>query len=117
MADVTLYVPISVAVSVRSHVFLGEAVSLGETANGIVVSSHEEHTPVEGAPTADSRLIPCGDEHRQGRADQRRAARAAGRAGRDALAAVTDGFRRGLQPGIRQPNDGAGAALGERGGE
>jgi hypothetical protein len=97
---------------------LGEAVSLGETANGIVASSHEEHTPVDGAPTAELEIdvlavmstvkvlltngappVPLGELVR------------------DALAAVTDGFRRGLQPGIRQPNDGAGSALGERGGE
>ncbi len=82
MADVTLYVPSSVAVSVYSRVFFGEAVSLGETANGIVASSYEEHTPVEGEPTAHIEIdVLCGDERRQGRANRRRAARAAGRAG------------------------------------
>ncbi len=53
MGTVTIYVPPSVRVSVRSTVLLGEADALGENTNGVVAFGHEQHDPMGAAPRAD----------------------------------------------------------------
>jgi len=53
MGTVTLYVPPSVRVSVRSTVLFGEADALGENTNGVVAFGQEQHDPMGAPPKAD----------------------------------------------------------------
>lgn len=53
MGAVTIYVPPSARVTVRSTVLLSDVNALGESTNGVVAFGHEQHDPAGAAPKAD----------------------------------------------------------------
>lgn len=53
MGEVTIYVPRSVRVSVRSVVVMGEVNALGESTGGMFAGGREVHAPDNAAPAAD----------------------------------------------------------------
>ena len=55
MGEVTIYVPPSARVTVRSTVLLSEVNALGESTNGVVGFGHEQHDPRAGLPRPISR--------------------------------------------------------------
>lgn len=121
MADVTLYVPTSVRVTVRSRVYVGEAISLGEGASGIVASSHEEHVPAEGTPRAQIEIDVLSVMSTVKVVLTDGTPRVSiGELVRETLALVGEGLRRGLQQGQQGaylPTDSAGAAQREPAGD
>lgn len=117
MGDVTLYVPSSVHVTVRSRVYLGDTTLLGEGTGGIVAASHEEHVPDEPASAElEIDALTIMGNLKVVLTDGSPTV-SIGELVRDTLAMVTEGLRRGLQPGIHLPADRAGVEHSDRTGE
>jgi Cell wall-active antibiotics response 4TMS YvqF len=109
MGSVTLFVPRSTRVAVRSVVLLGDASALGEHANGVVAFGHEEHTPAAGPAVAELEVEAFVLMGNVQVVLTDRPIVSVSELVRDALRAAADGVRRGLQQGA-SPAPGAGGA-------
>jgi hypothetical protein len=97
LGEVTLYLPSSAQVTVRSRVYLGSSAILGEGTSGVAASSHEQHRPaaepasvgieIEALTVMGSLRVLLSGE---------RPALSIRELVRDTLAVVVKGFRRGL---------------------
>ena len=99
MGAVTLYVPRTMRVSVRTRLLLGDVNALGESVNGVVAFSHEEHIPSDGPAQAELEIdafILMGNV-KIVLADG--LAFSIGELVREALLAVTTGLQRGWRQG------------------
>lgn len=104
MGTVTLYVPSTLRVSVRTRLLLGDANALGEGVTGVLASSHEEHIPIGGPAQAELEIdtfILMGNV-KVVLADG--PALSIGDLVREALLAITTGFQRGWQQGASRPS-------------
>lgn len=115
MAEVVVYVPTDVEVSVRSTATMSEVNALGESVAGVIAFGQEEHTPAGGAARARLEIevsavmgavrIRLADEASLTIADY----------ARETLRLAMEGIARGLQSGAGPPAPALPPRVGERG--
>lgn len=104
MGTVTLYVPRTMRVSVRTRLLLGDANALGESVTGVLATSHEEHNPPGEPPWTELEIdtfILMGNV-KVVLADG--PTYSIGELVREALQAIATGFQRGWQQGASRPS-------------
>jgi hypothetical protein len=102
MGAVTLYVPRSARVTVRTSAVLSDTNSLGESASGVVAFAHEEHVPtdVPGSPHLEIEVFTLMGNVKVVLRD--RPVVSIGELVRDALQAAAAGIQRGLLQGTQR---------------
>lgn len=103
MGTVTVYVPRTMRVSVRTRLLLGDANALGESLTGVLAFSHEEHIPTDAPAQAELEIdtfILMGNVHVV-LADS--PTPSISQLVREALSAVATSLQRGWQQGASQP--------------
>jgi hypothetical protein len=95
LGSATIYVPRTMRVRVRSRVLLGEANALGEHTSGIFTGGYEEYAPADGLPVADVEIETVALLGNVQIVLTDGPMLSIGDIVRDALHAVSDGFRRG----------------------
>lgn len=98
MGSVTIYVPRSMRVAVRTAVFMGDTRAFGESIGGMVVFGHDEHVPTAGASPArlDIEVLSVMSSVKVVLTDGKPAV-SIGELVREALRAIADGAQRGLR--------------------
>jgi hypothetical protein len=98
MGSVTIYVPRSMRVAVRTAVFMGDTRAFGESIGGMVVFGHDEHVPTAGTSPAqlDIEVLSLMSSVKVVLTDGRPAV-SIGELVREALHAIADGAQRGLR--------------------